>query len=133
MQGVHGRTFLSRPLPPSVARRHRYPVGADRLRHGTPATTGPYAHVRHPQYDGLLLVMIGFLLQWPTIPTLIMFPVLVYVYVRLARGEEREVARRFGDRWTAYAARTPAFWPHLARHRTTTPPVAPTSNRPPAR
>ncbi|MGW5690934.1 methyltransferase family protein [Streptomyces asiaticus] len=103
------------------------------VQHDTLATTGPYAHVRHPQYDGLLLVMIGFLLQWPTIPTLIMFPVLVYVYVRLARSEEREVARRFGDRWTAYAARTPAFWPHLARHRTTAPPVAATSNRPPAR
>ncbi|MGW4079242.1 methyltransferase family protein [Streptomyces asiaticus] len=53
------------------------------------------------------------------------FPVLVYVYVRLAHDEEREVTRRFGDRWTAYAARTPAFWPHLIRHRTTAPPVAP--------
>ncbi|MFI9201607.1 methyltransferase family protein [Streptomyces sp. NPDC053048] len=79
------------------------------------ATTGPYARVRHPQYDGLLLVMIGFLLQWPTIPTLIMFPILVYVYARLARNEEREVAQRFGDAWDAYAARTPAFWPRFAR------------------
>lgn len=74
--------------------------------------------MRHPQYDGFLLIMIGFLLQWPTIPTLIMFPVLVYVYLRLARSEEREVAARFDEQWTAYAERTPAFWPKL-RHRPT--------------
>ncbi|MDX8034844.1 isoprenylcysteine carboxylmethyltransferase family protein [Lentzea sp. BCCO 10_0856] len=77
------------------------------------ATTGPYGRVRHPQYDGFLLVMIGFLLQWPTIPTLIMFPILVVVYARLARSEEREVAQRFGEHWIAYAAHTPAFLPRL--------------------
>ncbi|WP_367318669.1 isoprenylcysteine carboxylmethyltransferase family protein [Streptomyces sp. HUAS ZL42] len=79
------------------------------------ATTGPCAWVRHPQYDGFLLIMIGFLLQWPTIPTLIMFPVLVYVYVRPARSEEREVTRQFGEQWTAYADNTPAFWPKPPR------------------
>lgn len=80
------------------------------------ATDGPYAWVRHPQYDGLLLVMIGFLLQWPTIPTLLMFPVLVVVYARLARAEEREVAARFGDVWRSYAAATPAFVPRRRPH-----------------
>ncbi|MFI7413500.1 methyltransferase family protein [Streptomyces sp. NPDC049627] len=84
--------------------------------HDDLATTGVHAWVRHPQYDGFLLIMIGFLLQWPTIPTLIMFPVLVYVYARLARSEEREVAGRFGERWTAYAAVTPAFRPRHPRH-----------------
>ncbi|GAA3500811.1 hypothetical protein GCM10019016_079180 [Streptomyces prasinosporus] len=71
--------------------------------------------MRHPQYDGFLLIMIGFLLQWPTIPTLIMFPILVYVYAWLARSEEREVAKEFGGDWAAYAARTPAFRPRF-RH-----------------
>ena len=80
-------------------------------RTGVLATTGPYAHVRHPQYDGFLLVMIGFLLQWPTIPTLLMFPILVVVYRRLARAEERQVAAQFGEQWQSYAARTPAFIP----------------------
>lgn len=60
--------------------------------------------------------MTGFLLQWPTIPTLVMFPVLVIVYTRLARSEEREVAARFGQPWAAYAARTPAFVPAGLRH-----------------
>ena len=75
------------------------------------ATTGPYRYVRHPQYDGFLLIMIGFLLQWPTIPTLVMFPILVLVYLRLARAEERDVAARFGPAWVAYAQRVPAFLP----------------------
>jgi protein-S-isoprenylcysteine O-methyltransferase Ste14 len=95
-------------------------------RAGKLATTGPYAWVRHPQYDGLLLVMIGFLLQWPTIPTLVMFPILVYFYVRLARSEEHDVAAQFGDDWVAYAAITPGFIP---RHRppTAASPVSPTT------
>ena len=78
------------------------------------AVTGPYARVRHPQYVGFLLIMIGFLLQWPTIPTLVMFPVLVVIYMRLAKAEEREVEKRFGATWAVYAAKTPAFVPHRA-------------------
>jgi protein-S-isoprenylcysteine O-methyltransferase Ste14 len=62
----------------------------DAQKTGTLATTGPYNYVRHPQYDGFILVMLGFLVQWPTILTLVMFPVLVFMYVRLARTEERE-------------------------------------------
>jgi protein-S-isoprenylcysteine O-methyltransferase Ste14 len=80
-------------------------------RTGTLATKGPYGWVRHPQYDGFLLVMTGFLLQWPTIPTLLMFPVLVVLYVRLARAEERELAVAFGQDWADYAGRTPGFIP----------------------
>lgn len=75
------------------------------------ATTGPYAYLRHPQYVGFTLIMLGFLLQWPTLLTLIMFPVLVFMYVRLARQEERAVAVRFGNEWSRYASRTPAFFP----------------------
>lgn len=88
-----------------------WPVLFAAARNDRLATTGPYAWVRHPQYDGLLLVMIGFLLQWPTIPTLLMFPVLVAVYTRLARAEEREVAARFGNIWRTYATSTPGFIP----------------------
>ena len=45
---------------------------------------------------GFLLVMAGLLLQWPTLLTLVMFPVLVVAYGRLSVSEEREVRRRFG-------------------------------------
>ena len=82
---------------------------------GNLATTGAYAWVRHPQYDGFILIMLGFLLQWPTITTLVMFPILVYVYARLARREEQEVRTEFGDKWDRYAAGTPAFIPRLGR------------------
>jgi protein-S-isoprenylcysteine O-methyltransferase Ste14 len=83
----------------------------------TLAATGPYARIRHPQYAGFVLIMFGFLLQWPTLLTLVMFPVLVYMYVRLARREEREVAAEFGDEYARYAANTPAFFPRLAASR----------------
>lgn len=76
------------------------------------ATTGPYAHLRHPQYAGFVTIMFGFLLQWPTLITFAMFPVLVWMYVRLAR---REVRAEFGESYTHYAATTPAFFPRLWR------------------
>ncbi|WP_342236195.1 methyltransferase family protein [Inquilinus sp. OTU3971] len=83
---------------------------------GVLATTGPYAHVRHPQYVGFVFVLLGFLLQWPTVLTLAMFPVLVVMYVLLARREEREVRAEFGAAYDRYAAEVPAFlprWSHL--------------------
>jgi protein-S-isoprenylcysteine O-methyltransferase Ste14 len=79
------------------------------------AVSGPYAKIRHPQYAGFLLIMVGFLLQWPTIPTLLMFPILLLVYRRLAVGEEREVRGIFGQAWDEYAAHTPRFRPALGR------------------
>jgi protein-S-isoprenylcysteine O-methyltransferase Ste14 len=82
-------------------------------RMGELATTGPYAYVRHPQYLGFILVMLGFLLQWPTLLTLAMFPVLVWMYVRLARTEEAEVRAAFGDLYESYATKTPAWFPRL--------------------
>jgi protein-S-isoprenylcysteine O-methyltransferase Ste14 len=86
-------------------------------RRGELAMAGPYAHVRHPQYVGFILVMFGFLVQWPTLLTLVMFPVLVWMYVRLARGEEREAEAEFGEAYRAYARRVPAFLPRLSSAR----------------
>ena len=81
---------------------------------GSPRAAGPYSYVRHPQYAGFILVMFGFLLQWPTILTLLMFPVLVWMYVRLAREEEREAIAAFGDAYRLYAAKVPGFIPRLS-------------------
>ena len=55
--------------------------------------------------------MLGFLFQWPTLIALIMFPILVTMYVKLARREEREVLEEFGEQYARYAAATPAFIP----------------------
>lgn len=75
------------------------------------ATTGPYARVRHPQYIGFVLIMTGFLLQWPTLVTLAMFPVLVFMYWRLARREEKDAREAFGEVYRRYEEDTPAFLP----------------------
>ncbi len=80
---------------------------------GTLAESGPYARVRHPQYVGFVMILVGFLFQWPTILTLAMFPILLVMYWRLALSEEREVEAEFGDAYRRYAARVPRFVPHL--------------------
>lgn len=82
-------------------------------RSATLATTGPYARVRHPQYVAFVLILLGFLLQWPTVLTLAMFPVLVAMYARLAVNEERDMRRAFGAAFDDFAARTPRFFPSL--------------------
>lgn len=84
-------------------------------RSGTLATEGPYRRVRHPQYVAFIVIMSGFLLQWPTLLTLAMFPILVAMYVRLAHREERQVAEEFGDVWSNYAAATPRWLPRIGR------------------
>lgn len=78
------------------------------------ATTGAYAYVRHPQYAAFMVIMFGFLLQWPTILTLVMFPMLVLMYVRLARSEESEASRMFGTEYEQYAAVTPRWIPRVS-------------------
>jgi protein-S-isoprenylcysteine O-methyltransferase Ste14 len=75
------------------------------------AKAGPYARIRHPQYVAFVLVLLGFLLQWPTLLTLLMFPILLVMYARLAVTEEAEMRKRFGAEFDAYAARTPRFLP----------------------
>jgi methanethiol S-methyltransferase len=77
------------------------------------ALTGPYARVRHPQYIGFVLIMFGFLLQWPTLVTLVMFPILVFMYGRLARNEERDMLAEFGDEYRRYVDAVPAFFPEI--------------------
>jgi protein-S-isoprenylcysteine O-methyltransferase Ste14 len=78
-------------------------------------TAGPYAYVRHPQYDGFIIIMLGFVLQWPTLLTLLMFPLLVFMYIKLAGKEEREVKAEFGETYEEYTKRTPAFIPYARR------------------
>ncbi|MGE3476061.1 MAG: isoprenylcysteine carboxylmethyltransferase family protein [Rhodospirillaceae bacterium] len=77
------------------------------------AKTGLYARMRHPQYSAFILIMFGFLLQWPTLVTLAMFPVLVIMYVRLALREEKDAQREFGQEYERWAAVTPRFFPKL--------------------
>jgi len=77
----------------------------------TLAVSGPYARIRHPQYVAFVLILLGFLLQWPTLLTLLMFPILLVMYARLAVTEEAEMRQQFGTQYEAWAACTPRFLP----------------------
>ena len=77
------------------------------------ACDGPYAKIRHPRYVGFVLIMFGFLLQWLAFLTLIMCPILVYMYIHLAGIEEKESSKEFGVKYTNYAKITPRFFPKI--------------------
>lgn len=78
--------------------------------------------MRHPQYAAFILVMTGFLFQWPTLVTLAMFLILVFIYVHLARREERDARTEFGDTYTRYEANTPACFPRFGAGKAITEP-----------
>jgi len=74
-------------------------------------TDGIYAYARHPQYTGLFFMIVGFLVQWPTLLTVLMAPVLLLAYVHLARVEERRAEAEFAEAYNTYVLNTPAFFP----------------------
>jgi methanethiol S-methyltransferase len=85
---------------------------------GTMATQGPYAVVRHPQYTGIFLALFGEgVVHWPTIFSLAAFPVIALAYVLLARKEEREMVKQFGEPYRKYQRHVPMFFPHWGHWR----------------
>lgn len=83
-------------------------------RRETLMTDGIYAIVRHPQYTGLFLIVFGEgVVHWPTIVSLIAFPVIVLAYTLLALKEERQMLEQFGDEYRAYRQHVPMFIPRL--------------------
>lgn len=80
---------------------------------GQLVTTGIYRYIRHPQYTGLLLLSLGMLIEWATLPLLILFPVMITLYARLAKREERDMLTEFGEAYEAYRGRTKMFLPFL--------------------
>ncbi|MCB9772648.1 MAG: isoprenylcysteine carboxylmethyltransferase family protein [Candidatus Omnitrophica bacterium] len=74
-------------------------------------TKGVYSHVRHPQYSGLFLITLGLFIQWPSLTTLIMWPILMFTYYRLAMREEKDVESIFGKQYEVYRKKVPAFIP----------------------
>lgn len=80
---------------------------------GALVTDGIYARIRHPQYTGMFMIVGALLIQWPTLLSLLMAPILVVAYVRLARREEREMEAQFGQAYAEYRRQTPAFIPKM--------------------
>ena len=86
-------------------------------------TKGIYGFVRHPQYLGLILILVAFNIQWPTLLTLLMAPLLIVAYVRQSRREDAALKVRFGAAFARYAARVPAFIPRFRRRSAPTAPA----------
>jgi protein-S-isoprenylcysteine O-methyltransferase Ste14 len=82
---------------------------------GDLVTDGVYRSMRHPQYTGIFIITLGFMIQWPTLATLVLWPFVIWMYVRLARREERDVLQEFPVQYREYMERTPMFFPRLLR------------------
>ncbi len=78
---------------------------------GKMVTNGIYKYIRHPQYTGFLLVTLGMIFEWATLPLLLMWPILLVLYYRLARREEKDMEAEFGEEYLAYKKRTHMFTP----------------------
>lgn len=84
---------------------------------GRLVTDGPYAYVRHPQYTGIFVITLAFMIQWPTLATLILWPFVVGMYYRLARQEEKDVLVKYPEEYRKYMNRTPMFIPRFFERR----------------
>ena len=75
--------------------------------------SGIYRYIRHPQYTGLFLITLGMMFEWLTIPQLLLWPVIIAIYVRLALKEERDMEEEFGSEFLAYKDETGMFLPKI--------------------
>ncbi len=78
---------------------------------GILVTDGLYAKMRHPQYSGLIVIVVAFLFMWPTLLTLLLAPFLIGRYVLLAREEDEELEQLYGDDFGHYRENVPGFFP----------------------
>ena len=80
---------------------------------GELVTDGIYRYIRHPQYTGFMLITLGMLLDWATLPMLIMWPIMAVLYYRLAKKEEGYMLGQFGKQYAEYRQTTGMFLPSL--------------------
>ena len=79
-------------------------------------TTGIYRYIRHPQYSGFIIITLGLLIHWATIPLIIMLPILVLLYYKLSKKEEKLLEEEFGDKYLEYKREVPRFFPNPRHH-----------------
>lgn len=92
---------------------------------GQLVTSGIYGYIRHPQYTGIFIITLGFMIQWPTLATLLLWPFVIWMYVRLAKREERDVIKQYPEAYREYMQRTPRFIPGVAQLRRSIFPTTP--------
>lgn len=74
---------------------------------------GIYKYVRHPQYTGIMLFTLGWILHWPSLITLCLWPVMMVAYYWLAKFEEQEAVDEFDSAYRQYAMSTKRFIPGI--------------------
>jgi methanethiol S-methyltransferase len=82
---------------------------------GRLVTGGIYSYIRHPQYTGVFCLSLAMLSEWATVPLLIMFPLILFMYYRLAKREEKDMEKEFGQEYVLYRERTGMFLPRFSR------------------
>jgi len=82
---------------------------------GKLVTTGLYKYTRNPQYLGFLMITGGLNVQWLTIITTAIWPVLAILYYRLSKIEEKESETKYGEEFSQYKRTTSRFIPRLVR------------------
>ncbi len=82
---------------------------------GELVTDGIYKYMRHPQYCGIFVITLGFMIQWPTLTTLLLWPFVIWMYYRLARKEEQQALEKFPERYREYMEKTPMFFPKWSK------------------
>lgn len=80
---------------------------------GRVVSTGVYKYIRHPQYTGFILLTFGMMVEWATLPTVIMWPFIIWMYYRLAKREEADMLREFGEEYVMYRKKTKMFIPFI--------------------
>lgn len=75
--------------------------------------TGPYRHLRHPIYTGLLAAALGSALAAGTVEALAAVILMVPAYAIKWRREERLMLGEFGSAYAEYMKRTKALIPGL--------------------
>jgi len=80
---------------------------------GVVVKTGVYKYIRHPQYTGFILITIGMMCEWATLFMLIMWPFIIFIYYRLAKREEKDMVKEFGEEYVSYRKKTKMFVPFV--------------------
>ncbi|MGH4119171.1 methyltransferase family protein [Clostridium sp.] len=80
---------------------------------GSLVISGVYRFIRHPQYTGLLLLSFGMMADWATLPMLALSPLMIVMYVRLAKREEQNMLIEFGVEYSDYMKNTKMFIPFI--------------------
>ena len=80
-------------------------------------TTGIYAYVRNPVYVGCIILFLSWLfVTWFTF--FLILTILFFIHFCIvAKWEERELIKRFGDEYLQYKSRVGFFIPHLRKRK----------------